>query len=149
MRLTDLDPQFVRREVKQQMVTHLKDGVDPLNYNRETDFVTDERPVVYQVRVDTIQEAQGIRFVCPKCYIANNGLMGTHGVVCWSSSRGVPDDAQPGPGRWSLQGTGYNDLTLGEEPGKSRSVLLHGQCKEPDGSMGPGWHGFVTNGDVT
>jgi hypothetical protein len=140
MRLTDLDPQFVRFEERH--------APDPQEWE---DGVLRAAGSTYQVqiRVDSIQEAQGIRFACPKCYIANNGLVGTHGVLCWSSSRGVPDHATPGPGRWSLQGTGYNDLTLGEEPGKSRSVLLHGECKEPDGKMGPGWHGFVTNGDVT
>lgn len=95
---------------------------------------------VFQHRVRSIEKAQGVRFLCPKCYEANGGSVGTHGVVCWSSSRGVPDDAQPGPGRWRLVGTGLNDLTLDAEPGKSRSVLLLGGCA---------WHGFVTNGEVT
>jgi hypothetical protein len=54
-------------------------------------------------------------------------------------SRGVPDDAKPGPGRWSLVGTGFDDLTL-DGDGGSRSVLLLGGCA---------WHGFVTNGEVT
>jgi len=87
--------------------------------------------------VERIEEAQGVRFLCPKCYAANGGPRGTHGVICWSSSRGVPDDAKPGPGRWKLVGTGINDLTLDCEPGKSRSVLLTSGC---------GWHGFVTDG---
>ena len=73
-------------------------------------------------------------------FAANGGEVGTHAVVCWSKSRGVPDKATPGPGRWLMRGTGYADLTLDAEPGKSRSVLLLGGCA---------WHGFVTNGDVT
>ncbi|HBY61083.1 MAG TPA: hypothetical protein DEH78_14770 [Solibacterales bacterium] len=90
--------------------------------------------------VDSIEEAQGIRFLCPKCFQANGGRVGTHQVLCWSSSRGVPAHATPGPGRWRLVGTNFEDLTLDCEPGKSRSVLLLGGCA---------WHGFVTNGEVT
>lgn len=90
--------------------------------------------------VPTLAEAQGIRFLCPKCFLANKGKVGTHGVICWSSSRGVPDIAQPGPGRWKMSGTGYQDLTLSAEPGKSDSVLLLAGCV---------WHGFVRNGEIT
>jgi len=89
--------------------------------------------------VQSLAEAQGVRFLCPKCFETNGGAAGTHGVICWSSSRGVPDDAHPRPGRWRLVGTSLDDLSLMEEPGKSRSVLLVGGCA---------WHGFVTNGDV-
>jgi hypothetical protein len=114
MKLTELEPQFLRYEkTAASTVFHY---------------------------VDRIDDAQGIRFLCPKCFQANAGKVGTHGVICWSSSRGVADDAQPGPGRWRLVGTGYGDLSLMEEPGKSRSVLLRGDCA---------WHGFVTNGEVT
>jgi hypothetical protein len=111
MRLTDLEPQFLRYEGR-----------------------------IFSY-VDTIADAQGVRFLCPKCFVENKGEIGTHSVICWSSSRGVPDEASPGPGRWRLVGTGYEDLSLMEEPGKSRSVLLTGP--------GCAWHGFVTNGDVT
>ncbi|MDE2470651.1 MAG: hypothetical protein KGL35_18385 [Bradyrhizobium sp.] len=90
-------------------------------------------------RVDSIAEAQGVMFLCPLCYAANNGSRGTHSVICWSRSRGVPDDIDPKPGRWVLKGTGLDDLTLDGEAGQSRSVLLLGGC---------GWHGFVTNGET-
>lgn len=116
MRLTELKPQFIRHEVR--------DGA------------------TYHVRVDAIGQAQGVRFLCPKCYAANGGPVGTHSVVCWSRSRGVPDDVLPGPGRWTLDGSGYEDLTLnGDPPGRARSVLLTGP--------GCGWHGFITNGEAT
>jgi hypothetical protein len=88
-------------------------------------------------RVDTIEEAQGVRFLCPKCFKKNSGPIGTHSVVCWSRSRGTPNDAFPGPGRWKLEGTHIGDLTLAAEPGQTRSVHLMGGC---------GWHGFVTKG---
>lgn len=93
--------------------------------------------------VDTIAEAQGIFFLCPKCYATNGGKVGTHAVICWSRSAGVPEDARPGPGRWKLIGTGFDDLTLeGDAPGGggARSVQLTGGCS---------WHGFITNGEAT
>jgi hypothetical protein len=112
MRLTELDPWFLRI-------------VDPGTWRH----------------VDTLAEAQGVCFVCPKCFTTlGNTIVGAHRVICWSRSRGVPDDEKPGPGRWTLEGTGMADLTLGCEPGKSRSVLLISGCA---------WHGFVTAGEVT
>lgn len=89
-------------------------------------------------RVDGIGEAEGVMFLCPKCYDCNGGAKGTHMVVCWTPK--VPDDTQPKPGRWTLVGTGIHDLTLDGANGKSRSVLLLGGCD---------WHGFVTNGDAS
>jgi hypothetical protein len=92
-------------------------------------------------RVETISEAHGIRFLCPKCFKANGGSVGTHSVICWSRSRGTPDDEPPLPGRWAIVGTGFEDLTLNADPPSgARSVALSGGCQ---------WHGFVTNGDVT
>lgn len=111
-RLVDLQPQFLRWAPR--------DGQTILEH------------------VDAIDQAQGISFLCPKCFIDKGGPVGTHTVICWSRSRGTPDDAGPGPGRWRLDGTGYDDLTLnGEKKGGARSVQLLGGC---------GWHGFVTNG---
>ena len=113
MKPTDLEARFLRYEPR--------DGTVFLRY------------------VDTLVEAQGVIFLCPKCLAANAGPVGTHGVICWSKSRGVPDDANPKPGRWRMDGTGLHDLTLNGEPGQSRSVRIIGGC---------GWHGFVTNGDA-
>lgn len=91
--------------------------------------------------VGSISEAQGVRFSCPLCVSrSSDGLRGVHDVICWSADRGAPDGLAPGPGRWSLVGTGLNDLTLNGERGKSRSVLLTGGC---------GWHGFITNGEAS
>ena len=112
MRLTDLEPQFL--------------AVSAPGHWRH---------------VDTLAEAQGILFLCPKCFAENGGPVGTHAVVCWSADRGTPTEERPLPGRWALKGTGYADLTLDGEGGKSRSVLLTGP--------GCGWHGFVTNGEIS
>jgi hypothetical protein len=115
VRLTELEPQFLRYDKRE-------DGI-------------------FYCPVERIEDAQGIEFLCPKCFAANNGNVGTHAVICWSRSRGVPDDAKPGPGRWSLHGTDYTNLTLNADPpGTARSVALSGGCA---------WHGHLTNGEVT
>ncbi len=116
LRLTELEPSF-------RVITKIDEDGN-LREHREGSF----------------EEAHGVLFLCPKCFIANGGPVGTHGVICWSSSRGVPETIQPGPGRWKLEGSSLDDLTLGCEPGKSRSVALLGGCA---------WHGHVTNGEVT
>jgi len=92
----------------------------------------------FNIVVETIEECQGIRFLCPHCFIENKGSIGTHQIICWSSLRGITDDVRPRPGRWCITGTGFDDLTLGAEPGKSRSVLIKSD-----------WHGYITNGMIT
>jgi hypothetical protein len=90
--------------------------------------------------VATIEEAQGVQFLCPKCFTANGGAVGTHGIICWSRSKGVPDEMHPKPGRWSLHGTSLDDLYLHGDlaaGGGARSVLLTSGC---------GWHGFIDDG---
>jgi hypothetical protein len=87
--------------------------------------------------VATPAEAQGIRFLCPKCFVKNGGNVGTHLILIWFRDRSVPADALPGPGRWIATGTGYADLTM------SPSINL----ENPD-HVGCQWHGFVTNGEV-
>jgi hypothetical protein len=135
LNLTDLKPSFIRHEYKMDTFKVHEDG--------EIKEVT--RPVSLIHKVDSIEEAQGIQFLCPVCFTKNGGDKGTHRVMCWSRSRGTPEEIGPRPGRWTLEGTGYHDLTLnGDNPavpgGGARSVLLMGGC---------GWHGFVTNGKVT
>lgn len=90
--------------------------------------------------VPTIVEAQGLMFLCPSCFAKNNGPIGTHMVLCWSRSRGVPDNVTPGPGRWMLVGTSFEDLTLdGDPPGNPSSV-----------NLGAGeWHGHIKNGEIS
>ena len=88
--------------------------------------------------VEDMGNAMGVEFLCPLCFTTNAGPIGTHAVICWSRSRGTPEDETPGPGRWRMDGTGLHDLTLNADPpGTARSVLLTGGC---------GWHGFVDGG---
>ena len=82
--------------------------------------------------------AHGVKFLCPKCYATNGGPVGTHSVICWSRSAGTPEEMEPKPGRWKMDGPGLSDLTLNAEPpGTARSVQLLGGCN---------WHGFINDG---
>lgn len=92
MKLAEISPQFLRASV---------DGA--------------------RLHVDTLADAQGIRFRCP-CGAG-------HALVVWFDGRGVPADEIPTP-RWQVSGSGYADLTL--------SPSLDAGC----------WHGFVRSGDV-
>ena len=74
--------------------------------------------------VDALAEADGIKFLCPKCFAENKGPIGAHAVICWSPS--VPQDTRPTPGRWTMQGTSIDDLTL---VAGSSSVAILGGCK--------------------
>jgi hypothetical protein len=127
MRLTDLEPQFIK---------YVTRAVDP---NAFYDGVRHPSGIETTYHhVDAVSAADGICFLCPKCFQQNGGTAGTHGVICWFEGR-VADDVDPKPGRWNPTGNGYDDLSF--VPGaKSNSVLLLGGCN---------WHGFVTNGDVT
>jgi hypothetical protein len=61
---------------------------------------------------ESLAEAQGIMFLCPKCFAARGGNVGTHSILCWFTGRGVPDDLAPKPGRWVPSGIGIDDLTF-------------------------------------
>jgi hypothetical protein len=104
----------------------------------EPEWVAEFNPATRGHRRDeslTIATAQGIIFACPKCFIRNGGLVGTHSILVWFRDRGVPDEADPGPGRWTVSGTGFDDLTLDPSIDMTRN--------QPDE-----WHGWVQNGQV-
>jgi len=84
-------------------------------------------------RVETIAEASGVMFLCPKCFADIKGK-GCHSIVCWFEGK-VSDLEMPGPGRWTPTGTTIQELTL------SPSINLSGG--------GCGWHGFVQNGQAS
>jgi|SRR5579871_2605132 len=84
--------------------------------------------------VEMIGDADGVEFLCPKCFIVNGGAAGTHRIICWAPR--VPLNVGPQPGRWRLVGTGQADLSL---VGSSNSVQVMGGC----------WaHFFVERGEV-
>lgn len=126
MKLIDLEPQFVRYEQRIEQ------------YDTVNGPITGPRD--YQIYVKTLAEAQGITFLCPKCFkVNNNSNQGTHSVEATFANRGVPDNQGTHnknklPVRWSVSGSHYHDLTT------HPSILL------PDGCN---WHGFITNGEVS
>ncbi len=83
----------------------------------------------------SFDEADGVWFLCPKCYAAHgNSAVGTHWVCCWRPR--VPQTWSPQPGRWEFQGTSLDDLTL---VAGSSSVLITSGCMA---------HFFVRNGHI-
>lgn len=96
----------------------------------EPRFVTIVEPGHFQEH-DDITKADGILFLCPKCFLANGGNVGTHSVLCWKPR--VPQTEKPIPGRWPIDGTGYDDLSL------SPSVALTSGCMA---------HFFVRAGEI-
>ena len=108
MRLTELEPKFLK--------------IDGINFGSFR-------------RIDSIDEADGIIFICPVCFTANRGNVGSHSIICWRPK--APQAVNlTGPGRWEFTGTGYEDLTLVAE---SSSVLLRGGCNA---------HFFVRDGNI-
>lgn len=95
----------------------------------------DPYPHVTLPRADSVEDAQGMMFLCPACFTKNGGPKGTHRIMVTFVDRGVPDNygshARDGsPSRWVVTGTGFHNLTL-----------------SPSVDVGC-WHGFVQNGDV-
>jgi hypothetical protein len=117
MKLTELEPQFE--------CYGRRDGHDILRH------------------VDSLEEAQGIQFLCPSCFVRHGGSVGTHWVEVSFAGRSVEEkqgshnrDGQPS--RWNVSGTGYSDLTT------TPSILI-----DPAEPACSGWHGFITNGEIT
>jgi hypothetical protein len=128
--LKELEAVFLRREVCQEMI--------------ETTDSTKMGDRVYMVEVATLAEADGVEFLCPLCFAKNKGKVGTHVVICWFVGK-VPDDADPGPGRWTPEGTGIDDLTL--SPSVNLDIHTPEYYKEHPKACR--WHGWVKNGDAT
>lgn len=84
--------------------------------------------------METISD--GLQFLCPVCFKANSGAVGTHSIICWQPH--VPQTVTPGPGRWKFKGTSFHDLTL---VAGSSSIFLTGP--------GCGAHFFIKNGEIT
>jgi hypothetical protein len=135
----DLEARFLRHAVRVEKRRFVKpEAIAERPNGPYTDVDTFERegPAEYIPTVDTLAEADGVWFLCPKCYAANGGPVGTHGVICWFVGK-VSDDVDPKPGRWTPTGTCLDDITFVPSEGRSHSVLLMGGC---------GWHGFVVAG---
>lgn len=86
-------------------------------------------------RVGSIELADGLGFLCPKCWRDSLGKS-TVRVLVWQPLK-VPEAALPGPGRWAIVGTGVDDLSL-----LARAPVI-------DPSHGCGWRGVVELGLVS
>jgi hypothetical protein len=91
----------------------------------EPEFLKKTGEATHNRIVKDISEADGICFLCPKCYRENLGTdKGVHSIICWQPH--IPESPLiAGPGRWRFEGTGYEDLTL---VNGSSSVALKGGC---------------------
>lgn len=138
MRLTDLDPHFVRiKEEPREVDT----ATMPTGTDAELDaWVAAGSPCERQTalrevheHVSTLAEADGIYFTCPLCQ--------NHMVAPTFAGRNVPDhlgsqNRDKQPSRWQASGTGFDDLTLNPSIDLSGT---HGGCQ---------WHGWVKNGEA-
>jgi|SRR5579859_1057251 len=105
MRLTELEPKF-------------------LKWSSDRSFGKQE----------VIEGADGVMFLCPKCFEMNKGPVGTHVIICWAPH--VPLTVYPAPGRWAMNGSGYENLSLVASP---TSVEIKGGCCA---------HFIVSNGEI-
>lgn len=135
----DLEARFLKHEIRIETRRFIKpEAIAERPNGPYTDGDVEERtgPAEYIPSVDALAEADGVWFLCPKCFVTNGGSVGTHAVICWFVGK-VSDDVDPKPGRWTPTGTSLHDLTFVPSVGRSHSVLLTGECA---------WHGFVVAG---
>lgn len=107
MKLTDLQPEFIKLESEDTWRT---------------------------VSSTLAADADGLMFLCPKCFVETNGPIGCHRVICWKPH--VPLTIHPRPGRWQFEGKSFYDLSL---KASSSSILLLGGC---------GAHFFIEAGEI-
>ena len=132
MKLRDLKAKFVRYE-------SMMAGPDHGRTNSDGSIQWGGFDVDGFVRVKSLAEAHGIRFLCPKNFVKNGGRAGTHWIIIVFEESPVPPYIGLGssgtPQRWKASGTGLDDLTLSP----SIQEIDDGLC---------GWHGFVENGII-
>jgi hypothetical protein len=85
-------------------------------------------------RTENVAEADGIRFICPGCFSKDGNPIGKHSVICWRPR--IPQTIHPTGGRWELEGTSIEDLSL---IAGSSSVQLPPPCDA---------HFWIRNGEV-
>ena len=129
-KLTELHPRFIRHDVRTETWS-VADGDQSTWRERGCPVRSVTGPREHLSTVTSLQEAQGIMFQCPLCYQRNG-----HFIQVTFADRGVADpygsqNSEGRPSRWTVTGTGMEDLTL------RPSIWLKNSC---------GWHGYVTNG---
>ena len=103
-----------------------------------------QRPHWLLITVDDLALADGIRFTDPPWAVTHPSQdghdIGASVFVAFAGHDplGIISRSDDGkPTQWTVLGTGYDDLCL------SPSIFVN-----PKGTP-PGWHGFITNGNVT
>jgi Family of unknown function (DUF6527) len=88
--------------------------------------------------VDSLAEAHGIHFLCPKSFAANHGPVGTHMVQVYFAGSPVPAHMGKNKNgqtvRWYASGNGLENLSLTPSIQEEDDI-----CK---------WHGFVGSSGV-
>jgi hypothetical protein len=130
MKLVELEPQFLKLGPQEEYRGEF--AFDPMDPSKGTYFETRKRQTY--LNVDEFTQADGVMFLCPKCFLQNSGPRGTHMCICWQPR--VPLIISPGPGRWNFQGSNYDDLTL---VAGSSSILIQGGCNA---------HFWIRNGEI-
>jgi hypothetical protein len=137
VKLAELEPTFVRYELQVDTWTRVLGDPGTYKDGDPTEEVTGPRE--HTILDVPFAEAQGIEFLCPKCFLSNGGAGGTHWCNVTFSDRGVADqlgahNTAGKPTRWAVSGDRFENLTT------TPSILLEGGC---------GWHGFITNGEIS
>ncbi len=137
MRLTELSPQFYRYDRRMAQVDIIVGDPDTW---RERGCPSERREELrdFRVPVQSLEDAQCVWFLCPKCFASLGGFVGCHMVEVTFAGRGVPagvgiKNRKGEDVRWQVGGSGLADLTI------SPSILIEGGC---------GWHGFVQQGKI-
>lgn len=132
MTLTQLEAWWFRAEERVEDYSVVEG--DPATWEaRGRPVKTITGPRSYLVRVPVLAEANGVSFLCPLCFMANHGKVGTHWVYVYFTGRAVPAVFNNGV-TWEVTGTDLTDLTV-----RPSIQLLGGGCA---------WHGYVTNGEA-
>lgn len=95
-------------------------------------------PSFFLEHVPALNEAHGIRFICPKSLATHGGKAGAHSVQVYFAGSPVPNhigvNKNGEPVRWNASGTSLDDLSLSPSIQEQDSVC--------------GWHGFVGSSGV-
>ena len=131
MKLIELEPFFIRYETRVESYEVVSGDPDTWNQRGRPVIVT-TGPRQYSHVVDSMNQAQGIRFYCPKCRnllcevtFANRGVSDSQGT---HNSKGEPS-------RWDVSGNDFSNLTV-----RPSILIEEASC---------GWHGYITDGKGT
>lgn len=134
MKLRELSAQFTKYGTRIETWQRLKPGIDPLRGNwTDADWEDFTGPREYFAPVDTLAEADGIWFECPKCFSTDG-----HSVRVGFAGKATPGsygcNKAGQPVLWNIiGGSTIDDLQL------APSILLEGGCN---------WHGFIGSSGV-